>query len=73
MDRKYQQLIVWQKAMELVGEIYQLTGAFPDDEKFGLSSQLRRAAVSIPSNIAEGPVEVATKIFADFFTMPKVL
>ena len=54
MFRKYQQLVVWQKSIELVGEIYRLTKAFPNDEKFGLTSQLRRAAVSIPSNIAEG-------------------
>ncbi len=47
-------LIVWQKAMTLVVSIYKLTESLPTDERFGLISQMRRAAVSIPSNIAEG-------------------
>ena len=51
---KYSELIVWQKAMDLVTEIYQVTATFPNEERFGLSSQMRRAAASIPSNIAEG-------------------
>ncbi len=51
---KYDELVVWQKAMVLVTEIYKVTTTFPSDERFGLTSQLRRAAVSIPSNIAEG-------------------
>ncbi|NEV62352.1 four helix bundle protein [Thiorhodococcus minor] len=50
----YRDLIAWQKSMDLVDEIYRLTRQFPPEEKFGLSNQLRRAAVSIPSNIAEG-------------------
>lgn len=66
MVRKYQQLIVWQRAMELVSAIYQLTSSFPDHEKFGLSSQLRRAAVSIPSNIAEGSGRGSDKDFCRF-------
>ena len=51
---KYSELVVWQKAMDLVTEIYKITATFPGEERFGLSSQARRAAVSIPSNIAEG-------------------
>ena len=51
---KYSDLVVWQKAMDLVTATYQITVAFPNDERFGLTSQIRRAAVSIPSNIAEG-------------------
>jgi four helix bundle protein len=47
-------LLVWQRAHALVLEIYQLTGAFPKHEAFGLSSQMQRAAVSVPANIAEG-------------------
>jgi four helix bundle protein len=47
-------LVAWQKAMELVTEIYQVSQKFPKEEMFGLTSQIRRAAVSIPSNIAEG-------------------
>ena len=52
--RSYQDLAAWQNARELNYEIYQVTKEFPQDERFGLISQIRRAAVSIPSNIAEG-------------------
>ena len=52
--RKFQDLIVWQKAHAFVLEAYRWTERFPHQEKFGLSSQLRRSAVSIPANIAEG-------------------
>jgi len=51
---EYKELIAWQKAIELVVDIYHESSSFPRDESFGLCSQLRRAAVSIPSNIAEG-------------------
>lgn len=51
---KYSELVVWQKTMDLVTAIYKITSSFPADERFGLTSQVRRAAVSIPSNIAEG-------------------
>ena len=50
----YRELKVWQKSMKFVTDIYKLTQDFPDIEKFGLTSQIRRSAVSIPSNIAEG-------------------
>lgn len=50
----YKELIVWQKSINLVKEIYKLTKDFPKSEIFGLSSQMRRCAISIPSNIAEG-------------------
>jgi four helix bundle protein len=52
--QSYRDLIVWQRSMDFVVMIYESTCNFPDTEKFGLTSQLRRAAVSIPSNIAEG-------------------
>jgi four helix bundle protein len=52
--KSYQDLIAWQKAISLVTEIYRLTAQFPGQEIYGLTSQLRRASVSIPSNIAEG-------------------
>ena len=52
--RGYRELRAWQQAMELVTEIYRITRAFPKDELYGLVGQLRRAAVSIPSNLAEG-------------------
>ena len=50
----YKELVVWQKAFGLVKDVYILTSKFPADERYGLVSQMRRAAVSIPSNIAEG-------------------
>ena len=52
--RNYQELIVWQRAMDMVEEIYKATKDFPREELYALTSQIRRAAVSIPSNIAEG-------------------
>ncbi len=52
--RTFRDLIAWQKAMGLAKEIYQITANLPDTERFGLMSQMRRAAISIPSNIAEG-------------------
>ncbi len=54
MASTYQDLKVWQKSVSLVVDIYRQTKTFPQDEQYGLTSQLRRAAVSIPSNIAEG-------------------
>ena len=52
--QRYQYLAAWQEARSLVREIYVLTKSFPSDERFGLTSQIRRSAVSVPSNIAEG-------------------
>ena len=54
MIRDYKDLIVWQKSMELVTEIYKIVKLLPKEETYALSDQMRRAAVSIPSNIAEG-------------------
>jgi len=54
MSYSYKDLIAWQRAMELVVAVYRVTADFPKEERFGLVSQLRRAAVSVPSNIAEG-------------------
>ncbi len=64
--QRYRELIAWQKAMELSKEIYRVTRCFPDEERFGLVSQLRRAAVSIPSNIAEGQGRLTTGEFKQF-------
>lgn len=50
----YQDLRVWKRGMQLVSVVYDLTMSFPDNERYGLTSQLRRAAVSVPSNVAEG-------------------
>ncbi len=52
--KHYRELIVWQKAIELVEQVYQITNSFPREDQFGMTIQLRKAAVSIPSNIAEG-------------------
>jgi four helix bundle protein len=62
----YKDLLVWRKGIDLVKEIYQLTKPFPADERFGLVSQMRRAAVSIPSNIAEGQARKTTREFVQF-------
>jgi four helix bundle protein len=61
--QNYRQLIAWQKAMELVRLVYELTKKFPREELFGLTLQIRKAAVSIPSNIAEGQGRNSTKEF----------
>lgn len=62
----YKDLIVWQKSMQLVCGIYGKTKLLPADERFGLVSQMRRAAVSIPSNIAEGRKRKSSNDFAQF-------
>jgi four helix bundle protein len=61
--RNYSDLIAWQKAMDLVVEVYAVTKRFPKEELYGLTGQVRRAAVSIPSNIAEGQGRRSTKEF----------
>lgn len=62
----YKELVVWQKAMTIAEKIYLLTSNFPPEEKFGLVSQIRRSAVSIPLNIAEGRGRSSRKDFAQF-------
>ena len=62
----YKELIVWQKSIILVGKIYSLTKKFPNDERFGLISQLNRASVSIPANIAEGWGRESRKNYIQF-------
>ncbi|MBI5816918.1 MAG: four helix bundle protein [Candidatus Yonathbacteria bacterium] len=62
----YEKLTVWQKAMDLVEAVYKETIVFPESEKYGLVSQMRRAAVSIPSNIAEGSRRSTKKDFRHF-------
>lgn len=65
---QYKKLIVWQKAMSLVLDIYKITKKFPDDERFAIISQIRRSAVSIPSNIAEGAGRNTKKDFNNFLS-----
>jgi len=67
--RSHRDLEVWQKSIDLVKEIYALTASFPDHEIFGLTSQLRRAAVSVPSNIAEGAARGSQKEFLRFLSI----
>jgi len=66
MGRSYKDLVAWQRAMELVTNVYRATASFPREEQFVLTSQLRRAAVSIPSNIAEGQGRFSHKDFRHF-------
>ena len=69
--KNYKELVVWQKAMDLVDETYRLVKLLPREELFALSDQMRRAAVSIPSNIAEGQARNSTKEFANFLSMAR--
>ena len=66
MEKPHKKLKVWQLAMDIVTDVYRLTEAFPSEEKFGMSSQMRRCAVSIPSNIAEGAARNTHKEFINF-------
>lgn len=65
----HKDLVVWQKGIDLAIVIYNLTSKFPSEEKFGLTSQMRRSAVSIPSNIAEGRGRRSRKDFVQFLYM----
>ena len=65
----YKDLIVWQKSMALAEEIYKLSKAFPKEELYALTSQLRRAVVSVPSNIAEGHARQSTAEFKNFVSI----
>jgi four helix bundle protein len=62
----YKELKVWQKSVDLAVEVYKVTGDLPKEEKFGLSSQMNRAVISISSNIAEGASRTSNKDFANF-------
>ncbi|MGA8341250.1 MAG: four helix bundle protein [Candidatus Sulfotelmatobacter sp.] len=71
LGESYRDLITWQKAMRLVTEIYQATRLFPRDELYGLTNQLRGAAVSVPSNIAEGQARFSRKEFHHFLCLAR--
>jgi four helix bundle protein len=66
--KSYRDLIAWQKAIALVTEIYRITRQFPKEEIYGLTSQIRRAAVSVPSNIAEGQARLSKLEFKNFLS-----
>lgn len=69
--KSYRDLIVWQKSVKMVTLIYALLKIFPDDEKFGLISQIKRSAVSVPSNIAEGYGRNYTKDYSRFLQISR--
>src|SRR5437764_15003536 len=67
----YRDLVAWKKGMELAKIVYKATAAFPKEERFGLTSQMRRAGVSIPSNIAEGQARFSKREFQHFLRNAK--
>lgn len=67
--KSHRDLIVWQKAMKLVTKVYEITSTYPTTEKYGLVSQMRKAAVSIPSNIAEGYGRFGKKEYSRFLSI----
>ena len=69
--KSYRDLIVWQKSMDVETLIYKLVKQFPDDEKFGLISQIKRSSVSVPSNIAEGYGRNYTKDYIRFLNIAR--
>ena len=71
MDGPFKQLVVWQKSMELVRIVYGLSKAFPTDERYALTDQLRRAVVSIPSNIAEGNGRASNADYGHFLSIAR--
>ena len=73
MGHSYKDLIVWQKAVAMVTDVYRATQSFPKDETYGLSSQLRRSAVSVASNIAEGQGRLQRESFASSSAKPAAL
>lgn len=71
MVTHYKELLVWHKAMDLAGLVYGASRTMPKEERYGLISQVRRAAVSIPSNLAEGHARSGTKEFLQFIAIAK--
>lgn len=69
--QSHRDLVVWQKAMEMTVEVYRLTEGFPRSEIYGLTSQVRRAAASVPANIAEGQARGTTRDYAHFLSVAR--
>jgi four helix bundle protein len=67
----HRDLVVWQRAMDLVVEVYRLSACFPGDERFRLTSQITRAAASVPANIAEGHARSTAKEYSHFLSIAK--
>ena len=71
MAQSFRDLQIWQKAMQLTVAIYRLTSKFPKEEQYGLTAQIRRAAVSVPSNIAEGHGRLSNREFWQFLSVAR--
>jgi four helix bundle protein len=71
MGRKHHELRVWQDGIALVKLVYSVTASFPKEELFGLTSQMRRAAISVPVNVAEGAARSTAREFAHFLTVAR--
>jgi four helix bundle protein len=69
MSKPHKKLIAWRKSMDLVEKVYELTKTFPREEVYGLSSQMRRAAISAPSNIAEGAANRSSVQFRNYLSV----
>ena len=69
--RSFRNLEVWQRSMELVEEVYRCTASFPNEERYGLTSQMRRASISIPTNVAEGHCRRSTAAYAHHVDIAK--
>jgi len=71
MGQSYRQLIAWQKSIDFVMDVYQVTKAFPRDELYGLATQLRRAAVAVPTNIADAQALLAERVLLFSWAGPR--
>src|SRR5438309_127780 len=71
MERPHKRLIVWQKSIDLTERVYRLSDKFPSEERFGLASQMRRAAASVPTNIAEGAARSTDKDKVHFYIIAR--
>ena len=69
MDRAHKKLNVWKMSIDLAKEIYDITGKYPREERYGIINQMRRAATSVPANIAEGAARRSKKEFAQFLSI----
>ena len=69
MSKPHKKLIAWRKSMDLVEKVYDVTRKFPQEEIYGLSSQMRRAAISAPSNIAEGAADRSAVQFRNYLSV----
>lgn len=69
--KNFKDLLIWQKSIELVALVYKITKHFPEEEKYGLINQMRRSAVSVPSNISEGHMRSTNKDFRQFISIAR--